>query len=86
MQSLGPAPGLTWCPLCKVLTFKNMRAYRESCEASFICGKMRAVVQEMAFQIALQKLLQRGRGIVSLCVILVNMCMLSSTFLAGGLC
>ena len=43
-----------------MLTEKN--AQRESCELSFIWGKMRTIAWETSFQIALRNCSKRGRG------------------------
>ena len=82
MQNLGSSPGLTRYPLCKVLTLKN--AHRESCESSFIWGRMRTIgdgISDSSSEAAPER-----QGEFSIRVILVNMCMPSSTFLTEGLC
>ena len=63
-------------------------AQHESCELSFIWGKMRTAAQETAFQIALRNCPKGVGGKVSIYVILVKgEYMQSSTyFFAEGFC
>ena len=51
---------------------KKKNAQRESCELSFIGGKMRTIAQETAFQIALRNCSKDVGGKVSIYVILVK--------------
>ena len=55
---------------CLVLTEKNPQ--HESCELSFIRGKMRTTAQETAFQIDLKNCSKETGGKVSIYVILVK--------------
>ena len=47
-------------------------AHRESCELSFICGKMRTAVRETASQLALRNCSKKDMRSVSIYVILVK--------------
>ena len=52
--------------------FTGKRAWHESCELSFIWGKMRTIARETAFQTALRNCSKEVGGKVSIHVILVK--------------
>ena len=63
---------LLLCLSSNPLSTEKKKAQRESCELSFIWGKMRTIARETASQIALRNCSEEVGGKVSIYVILVK--------------